>query len=342
MPFLDPADRIVVLWIGRLGDFLLATPFIHALRERFPKARITAIVGERGSEAARLCPDVDEVLTLRHAGHPLAGLRLAARLAAERCDLLVDLNSAFSRASTALAWLSRARVKVAFRKPTGNAVFTRTIDAPAETEHMLDRYARLAQAIGAPYEPRLRVRVSEAAALAGRRALYKALGTASPGSGPPSGDIVLIHPGNFKKFDNRWPEEKFVALTDRILDLPGVLPVYMAGPGEEKPVREIIARLKRPVPWLKPMSLGALAGALRHARLLIVNATGTAHLAAALDVPTFTFLSGYTKTVWMPKTGPHHFLVSSSWESCRDIGVDEAWAAISPLLARPAPAKSER
>lgn len=324
---LGDVERVAALWIGRLGDFLIATPFLHALRERFPQARITAIVGERGREAAELCPGVDEILTLHKLARPLANLRLAAALLRGRYDLLVDLNSAFSRASTAVAWLARAKVKLAFARGAGNGVFTHTVAAPAETEHMLDRYARLAGAIGAPYRPKLRARVPEPGGSAGRETMRRLREAAPAGA-----RLVLIHPGNFKKVENRWPEEKFISLTDRLLQRGGCAVAYLAGPGEEEPVRNIVERCGHEIPVVGPMSLAALAGALSETDLLIVNATGTAHLAAALEVPTFTFLSRYTKAVWMPREGPHHSVVSPSWESCRETGVDEAWSALVAAL----------
>lgn len=66
--------------------------------------------------------------------------------------------------------------------------------------------------------------------------------------------------------------------------------------------------------------------------LCVLNVTGTTHLAAALGCPTFGFYSGYTDAVWRPR-GPRHWgAVSSSWESCRGISVDEAYAALEPAL----------
>ncbi|MBI4425445.1 MAG: glycosyltransferase family 9 protein [Elusimicrobia bacterium] len=334
---LNDARRIALLWIGRLGDFLVATPFLRALRRRFPGAEVTVIVGERGREAAALCPEVDEIRVLGKLHAPLANLHLAATLAAGCYDLLVDLNTAFSRSSAAVAWLTQARVKLGFRKAAGNRLFTHLVQAPETAEHMLDRYGRLAAAIDAPYEPLMSVRVPEPEGARGRAAVREALARAAPGARP-----VLIHPGNFQKFENRWPEDRFAALTDRLLDDPAAAPVYLCGPGEEAQARAIVARLKRPVPMLAPMSLAALAGALTEAELLIVNATGTAHLAAALGVPTLTFLGGYTKAVWMPRAGPHYSVVSASWESCRDISVDAAWEALGSALKELRAAKSAR
>ncbi|MBI3550839.1 MAG: glycosyltransferase family 9 protein [Elusimicrobia bacterium] len=331
----DPR-RITVLWIGRLGDFVITTPILRSLRHRFPKARISLVVGDKGREIAALCPSVDEILTLHSAASPVANLRLAAGLFAQPADLLVDLNSAASRASTALAWVARARVKLAFEKSKGDWAFTRLLPKPSDTEHMLDRYARMAAALGAPYEPAPSIDVPSEQMDEADAALRKALG------GKPDGPVVAIHPGNFKKYDNRWPEEKFVELTERLLKAGYGSLLYMAGPGEENEVAAIVARLSRKVPVLPPMPMALTAAVLAQIDLLIVNATGTAHLAAAVGTPTFCFLGRYTKTVWMPRAGPHRSVVSDSWESCREITVDAAWRELEPALKELASHRTRR
>ena len=315
---LSDVRRVNVLWIGRLGDLLIATPVLRSIRQRFPKARVILVVGEKGIEAAALCPGVDEILVLRNAAHPLANMALLRELR-RPADLLVDLNSAFSRASLALTMLANARVKLAFDKGKVRGAFTHLLEAPSEKEHMLDRYGRLAAALCAEYEPSPRVRIPED----DRRRAKSILD--SLGGGEPGDRRVAIHPGNFKKYDNRWPEEKFVDLTNRLLDEKGVRIFYMAGPGEREAVQGIVSRLKRTVTIVPPMPVGVTAGFLSLMDLLIVNATGTAHLAVAVGTPTFSFLSRYTKTVWMPRTGPHFAIVSDTWNSCREIPVDAAW-----------------
>ncbi|MFH1724292.1 MAG: glycosyltransferase family 9 protein [Elusimicrobiota bacterium] len=350
---LDDVRRIVLLWIGRLGDILIATPFMASVRARFPGARVTLVTGELGAAAARLAPALDAVRVLRRFHHPLENLRLVRELRAHEADLLVDLNSAPSRASSTLARLARARVKLTFARARGEGAYTHLIDAPSETEHMLDRYARLAEALGASYDPRPRVRVPAIDARAARDLLKDLV--------PPGGPLVCVHPGNFKKFDNRWPEDKFVALAARLSAVPGVRVFFLAGPGEEAPVRAIAERLETSLPVVGPLSTGVAAGLLSQVDLLIANVTGTAHLAIATGTPTFTFRSRYTDTVWMsrgnatligpaakdalpPTTerdpslrgrdadSPHFSVVSESWESCRDIPVDAAWTALRGAL----------
>ncbi len=319
---LNEARRIALLWIGRLGDFIVSTAALASIRRRFPQARIALVVGEKGEEIAALCPDVDEVLVLRPAHRLAENLRLLLRVRGP-WDLLIDLNTSFSRSSAALAWLARSAVKLAFDKGRASCIYTRLLEPAAEAEHMLDRYARLARALDAPYEPKTGLRIPPAALQEARRRLDSL--------GLPPGGIIAVHPGNFKKFDNRWPEEKFVELSDRLADA-GLNLLYMAGPGEENEVKDLVARLKRPVPVLPPLPVAQTAALLSLLDLLVVNATGTAHLAAAVGAPTFSFLSGYTKTVWMPREGPHFSVVSSSWHSCRDIPVEAAFRALSEAL----------
>ncbi|MFA6031022.1 MAG: glycosyltransferase family 9 protein [Elusimicrobiota bacterium] len=332
---LSPADvRLIrLLWLGRLGDVLVATPLFAALRARFPAARIELVTGERGKSGAALVGDVDAVRVLRRLSHPLDDLLLAGALLSERADLLVDLNSAPSRSAWALAALSRARRRVAFARGRGDGLFDELVAAPDEREHMLARYARLAAALDAPYEPRLRVRLG-AQEEASVEPVLRAL---SMGEGLRVG----VFAGNFRKTDNRWPEERFVELGRRLL-ARGLRPVFLAGPGEQEPVQAIAAAVGGGVPTAGPFPVGTTAAFLRRLDLLVTNATGTAHLAAAVGTPTFSVLSAYTRTVWMypaavqeglPDLTRHFSAVSSSWTSCRDVTTDAAWPLLEEALS---------
>ncbi|MFH2203737.1 MAG: glycosyltransferase family 9 protein [Elusimicrobiota bacterium] len=325
----DDIQDVVLLWIGRIGDLLISTPAVAAVRGKFPAARITLITGEQGIAAARLIPDVDEVRVLGRFHRPLANLALTAGLAARRADLLIDLNPSFSRSAWMLARLASARVKIAFRKKHGNGAFSHLLEAPGEKEHMLDRYGRLAQAIDAPYAPTPRIRLTEADRRAAAAAL-RAIGA------PAAARLVGIFPGNFKKRENRWPREKFAAFAGRLQEMDGLFPFFMAGPGETAAVQDVAARLNRPLPVLEALPLGAAAALLRELHIFAGNCTGTTHLAIAAGAPTFSLLSRYTQTVWMPRpsgAAPHFCAVAEDWESCRDIPVETALAAFRDALS---------
>lgn len=309
-PPLSEARRVVLLWVGRLGDVLVSTPFLDGLRGAAPKARIVLVTAPPGEGGARLLDCVDEVAVVRKGSRVLENALLLPVLAAP-ADLLVEMNSAPSSLSGLLAGLCRARVKAGFKdlpEPVG------------EKEHMRDRYGRLAARLGFRPGAAMRVPVPEAAAA-------KAGALLSNLKRP-----VALFPGNFKKNENRWPEERFAMLADRLAALGGFSPYWLAGPGELEEVRRTAALAKTPLPVLGPYPLETTAALLDASALYVGNCTGVSHLAAAVGTPSFMVLAGYTAAVWAPKEGPHWGAVSKEWESCRPVSVDEAWAALQPAL----------
>ena len=309
---------LTCLLIGRVGDVIVCTPFLRGLRRRFPQARIRLVVGYRSRQVLPLIPFIDASCVLEKPLSFLGHARLAWALLRGPCDLLIDLNPSFSKTSTILARALPARERLSFDKGRGPAVFSRTVAAPGEREPMAERYRRLAQALDAPYSPETELLLPAADV---------AQAQAELAAGP--GFKIAIHPGNFDRFSFRWPEEKFAALTDRLLDDARLRLFYVAGPGEEEPVREIVSALKRPVPILPPSRLGVTGAMLKRMDLFVCNITGTTHLAAALGVPTFGFYAGYTQAVWRPAWERHGGTVCPEWESCRETTVEEAYSALT-------------
>lgn len=310
-PPLSEARRIVLLWVGRLGDVLVSTPFLDGLRRAAPRARIVLVTAPAGEGGARLLDCVDEVAVVRKGARVLENAALLPVLAAP-ADLLVEMNSAPSSLSGLLARLARARVR---------AGFADLAEPPGEREHMLDRYARLAARLGFKPEAALRVPVPEAAAA-------KAGALLSDLKRP-----VALFPGNFKKNENRWPEERFAELADRLAAAGGCSPYWLCGPGEEADVRRTAALAKASLPVLGPYPLEVTAALLDASALYVGNCTGVSHLAAAVGTPSFTVLAGYTAAVWAPRSGQHWSAVSPDWESCRPVTVDQAWTALQPALS---------
>lgn len=323
-------ERITALYIGRVGDVIVATSFLRAIRRRYPKARIRLIVGRRSAQVLPLIPFIDEWAVLEKPAQVGANLKFAWKILSEPCDLIVDLNSSYSKTSTLITRAVRAPRRLAFDKGRGTGVFTELVAAPAEREHMWDRYGRLAAALDAPYDqdPELRLPIAD---LDEADRLLAALPPPPFGGGAFK---IVIHPGNFDRFSFRWPEEKFAALADRLLDDARVKLFFMGGPGEREKVAAIVDSLKRPVTILPAARLGVSGAMLKRMNLFVCNITGTTHLAAAIGVPTFGFYAGYTQAVWRPRGARHGGTVCAEWESCRETTVDEAHAALAAHIKR--------
>lgn len=325
-----PIERIACTYIGRIGDVIVSTPFLRALRRRFPKARIRLVVGYRSPQVLPLIPFVDATSVLGRPKELGTNARLVWTLLTEPCDLLVDLNSAFSNTSSLMARGVRAPIKLSFDKgrPAG---FNRVIPAPEEREHMSERFARLAEALGAPYGPDLELKVpaeDDAKAEALLKPLLAADGTAFR---------VLIHPGNITRPPAFWPEDRLIELCRRLQGDPTLCLFFLCGPGEDAVVSRIASALPKPAPILPRAPLSVVGGMVKRMNLLVGSLTSTTHLAAALGTPTFSFYEGYTQTVWRPRGARHGGTVSAEWSGVSSTGVDEAWSALKDHLARLSP-----
>ncbi len=321
------ARRITAVWLGRVGDLIVSTALLRALKSKWPGSRLRLVTSARCAQAAALIPFVDEVGLAHYASRPFENARLALQQLARSEDLLVDLNPSGSRSAAAIAALTRARVKLAFRKKRFSSFYDELLDETREGEHMLDLYGRMAAALGAPYEPRPEVALTPAH----RTAAAAVLAAAPPGDGP----VVLVHPGNFDRYEFRWPEDRFAELCGR-LSARGARVLLLCGPGEREKVEALAARAAAPAGIAGPAELGTIGALMTMVDLFVCNITGTTHLAAAVGARTFGLYAGYTDKVWRPRGPGHDGVVSGRWDWCRDLTVDEVWSALQPALERAA------
>lgn len=317
--------RILLILLGRLGDYIVTTAFLEGLRRKYPAAEITLITSSKAAGLACGNPDLDRVVVFKGWHHPPSTLKMFAA-AWRRCDLAIDLNPAYSRASLSLMRLARAPERLAFEKKAPAGVYTALLPHDLEKDHFMEKYVALAERLG--FTPRESMKVTlQPDILAEGKRLVDALGF------PPGDRIIAIHPGNFKKHENRWPEEKFVEFTRGLLAMKGVSPFYLVGLGEEKETRDGILRHLPGVKNIPPKSQELTAGILKHCAMLVCNSTGTLHLAAAAGVPTFSFNRPYNEKCWKPKGRIHAGMISKSHKTCRDIEVADALKAFGRALA---------
>lgn len=314
---LDRVRRIAVLRCNSIGDYLMATPALAALRTRFPQARLTLLgaAWHRSLLAGRPGP-VDRVLVLPKvdglAGQPggappadaLPGFLAAAR--AERYDLAVQLHGG-GAASNPLVRALGAGWSIGLR--AGGAP---GLDAWVPYRYYqpeVDRFLEVVRLVGAdgPTEyPRLAVSDAERAAAA---ALL-------PGEG-----WVALHPGASDP-RRRWPADRFGALADALTEA-GVAPV-LVGSGAETPISAaVLAAARRPVTDLTGRTdLGTLAAVLERCAVVVANDSGPLHLARAVGAATVgLFWCGNAINAAAPTRTRHRPLLSWTLH-CPQCGAD--------------------
>ena len=339
--------RILVIKAhDQLGDFLVATPALQALRSRFPSARIELVTRDYLAPLARRQPALDAVHVLpRVRGVRAAGemVALVARLRKLAPDLALVLNSVSrSRTADRLASLSGARVVVGRSKVGAGAIDPHVSDDPyvpaherlaagklndpvydldleigRGSIHQVDRLLDLVRWTGANGAvPRMVLEVTQEERERGLAALK--------GKAPRVG----VHPAAANAL-KCWPEASFVELASR---LDATLWIFDT-PKEPGPARAVHGGLlsRGVAAGLVPAgSLDDFVVAASALDLMICNDSGVMHIAAALGVPTLSFHSLGRPEEWAPRGNQ---AIALHAEPIADIAVDDAFQAARSLLS---------
>jgi ADP-heptose:LPS heptosyltransferase len=283
------AERILITRLRYMGDVVLTTPCVRALKDRFPDSRIDYLTQTPFGEILLNNPYLNDVISLdvKSAG-TAESARLMWRLARTRYDLAIDLlsnpRSALLTAATAARrrvgtyHLSRSwayNVNVRVRKHVRSAV-----------EHHLEHLRRAG--IGAQATSP-EVFASKEERRLGEGILRRA------GLGAPS-LAVLIQPGA-KWQAKRWPLRKFEELA-LLVARQSMEVAFLAGPGEEQYVRG--NGLSRKVPLISGLNVRELVCVLAAAGAYVGNDGGPAHVAAALGTRTVVLFGPSEPDIWFP------------------------------------------
>jgi len=277
-----------------LGDVVMTTPVLRALRSAHPQAEIV-LEGRPGlAELVKDLPTLDAFLPDPEDGW----LARARRLRAQRFDWAVLLPDSVRAAAG--PWLARIPVRIGYaRDPLRRLMLTHALEPPRQGGKrlpisMLERYLRLTRTLGcpdpAPLELELPVDPAAASAIFAR---LEREGVARDAR------LLIVTPGASFGASKLWPPEHFARACDGIAREHGLVPVLAPGPGEEELARQVLAQLGvRGVALTDPPArLPELVALIDRASLVLTNDTGPRHVAVARGCPT---------VVLMGPTDPRH------------------------------------
>ena len=282
----DAAPRRIHLYRphNQLGDLLLNVPAIRAVRERFPAAHITLVVGRQNAAAVLGQAWADEVRVVETKN--FVGVARAALRRGPRPDLAIYFTTvSYSRSGALLVALSGARERLGFGArhwgERDGARLSRALPYPEGPIHQSEVCMALAFAAGAERTPPPPYYVADAASVA--RA--------------PEG-AVYLHPGA-GKLKNRWPADRFASVARELLSR-GREVWLLEGPQDGGTVGAVTASLGRALPVVRGESIPQLAGRFARASLYIGNDTGPLHLAGAVGAPTVGVYGWSDPREWAP------------------------------------------
>jgi heptosyltransferase-2 len=269
-----------------VGDVVMATPALAALRAAHPEAEIVAEGRPYLAGLVRGVPSVDAFMPEQR------GVAARTRaLRARRFDQAVLLPD--SVRSALAPFLARVPVRAGYaRDPLRRALLSHVLAPPSDEAgrrvptSMVERYLRITRALGCADGDRRTALAVDAAA---REALAKRLGEAGLA---PTARTLVVTPGASFGASKLWPPGHFAVAADAIARRHGLAVVLAPGPGEEALTREIAGAMQEPALVLAepPTSLAELVALLAGAALHLGNDTGPRHIAVALGTPTIVLI----------------------------------------------------
>jgi len=283
--------RVLVRLPNPLGDAVMATPALRALRRGLPGAEITVLALPHHQGLLRGNTSFDRFLPYRGRGWRDLSAR-AKSLRAGGFDAAVILpDSPRSALDPFVARIPR-RIGYARNLPR-RLLLTDPIAPPLEGRKrvpisMIERYLRVARRLGVPDAGcAMELRVGDE----GREAALALLAGNGVAREEP---LLLVAPGAAYGASKLWPPEHFARASDEIRDRFGLLPVIAPAPNPEEIAiaRRVSDAIRgRHVALLEPdPSLEVFVAIVARASLVLSNDTGPRHVAVALDRPVVTLM----------------------------------------------------
>jgi lipopolysaccharide heptosyltransferase III len=343
--------NILLIQLGDIGDVVLTTPALRAVRESYPEARVSILVRKPFGSLLAADPYLHEVIeaagTRGVLFHTLREhWRFARRLRHARYNLVVDLRT--SNRGALLAFLTGAQERIgrqAGKSLLRNLAFTRLLPnppyAPLPVHPGADQALRIVRAIGIDTGdsiPRLHVSPEDAGRAA---ALLSELGLAS------GRRWVSINPCSRWKY-KEWSHSRWGELIDRLwqdYQLPSVL---IGSPDEAGTIDQITGeRSDHAFNLAGKTTLGELSAVLAASSLHLGVDSAAPHIAAAVGTPTMTIFGPTNWKSWIVTDELHRVVTadmpcvpcnrkgcddSQKSQCLDDLSVDMVYAEAQPIL----------
>ena len=289
--------NILLIQLKRIGDLILTTPAITAVREKFPNAEISLVVSAGTRDLLPAIPGIDRTLTAKGRLTSAAHWFTVARRKYQYClDFTRNDRSAF------LTLLSRAGKRITadhpkHREKLRSLSYNVLVPIPIRLMHTVDYHLALLQPLGidgASHALNLRL---PAAPLQKMESVLANAGI--------SGEFVVVHPGSARaeKFwePDRWASViEFAAQHQLACVLTGGTSTL-----EQAHIAQIKKRARAPFADLSgKIDLLTLAALIEKARLLATVDSAPMHLAAAMQTPQVVLFGPTNPLHWRPRFTP--------------------------------------
>jgi predicted lipopolysaccharide heptosyltransferase III len=289
-------ERVLVVRLRSIGDTVLATPSLHALRRFLPHARIDILLEDWVAPVLDGFEEVDNIITVER-GSTTSRARVARDLRAASYDVAYNLHGGTT--ATLLTRASGAKHRVGYPNYQCSRLHNHLAPSPLELwgqekTHSVEQQLALLGWTGVPVSDRPPTRLAvtrEAKAAIASRLRAAGLDNAST-------PFALIHPA--AAFESkRWAVDNFARVAEN-LSARGLSIVAIAAPNESSIVADLIKNSSARIRALTDLRLPEVTALASRARIFVGNDSGIAHIASAVGVPSVIIFGSSNVAHWRP------------------------------------------
>ncbi len=298
--------KILLIQLKRIGDLILTTPAIVAVRQKFPDAHVTLVISDECKALEPAIAGVNRILAVRRG---FAGFGALAAVARGGFDYCVDFTR--NDRSAFLALLSRAKKRiVSFRIKARSKFRTRFYNEfvahRMRDMHTVDYHLALLQPMGIMNAPgAIQLRLPEDC----RAAVVRLMESQNI-----RGPFIIFHPGSARA-EKFWDAQRWAEVINRAGGVHDFDLVLTGGTSllERTHIGDIKSNVRREIVDLSGKTdLLTLAALISRARLLITVDSAPMHLAAGTRTPQVILFGPTNPFHWRPRESPALILQGTS------------------------------
>jgi 3-deoxy-D-manno-octulosonic-acid transferase len=284
------AKRFLVIRLSSIGDVLHCTPVVRELKQAFPTAHITWVVGRGAADLLKANPYIDEVYVwprekwedhMRHGRFAEAWKlwqQLRLDLRARNFDIVLDVHGLFLSGMVALASGAKRRIGLSNTRELNSLFMTEIAPAAEHEQHIIQRYLSILQPFGIkPGSYNMTLELTKPDLDFADQFLDSA-------GIKPQQQLVALIPATTWAAKN-WPPEYFAELADALAQHVRVM--LCGGPADRYLAQQVLQKTSAPViDAVGQTNLPQLAALLKKATVVVTGDTGPLHMAIAMGVPT--------------------------------------------------------
>lgn len=288
-------ERVLVIRLRSIGDTVLSTPSLFALRRFLPNVQIDVLLEDWVAPVLEGSELVNNVISIGKGS--LSRLKTALELRRNKYDVVFNLHGGTT--STFLTRATGARHRVGYKNYQYSSFYTDLLSSSSdfwgeEKTHSAEQQLALLGFVGVPVSDRpktqLRVRSDANALITARLA---AAGISEDG-------FALIHPSTAFT-TKQWAPENYARIAE-YLAAAGIKRVAVASRSETDRLSSLAGSSRVPIVSYDDLTLPEITALASKAAVFIGNDSGIAHISAAVGTPTVVIFGSSNRDHWRPWT----------------------------------------